>query len=154
MSNEISYEDGRLVVTRIFDAPREAVFRAWIEESQVELWWGCADAIRVQSTIEPKLAGKFSHRMTLQNSGDYLHHGIITEYDPPALLAYELIDSFHNTKMYVRVEFTEESSQTRVRLTQENLPDIYSQFVMAGWSAGFDKLAQLLLETQLSYEPL
>jgi len=29
-----------LVITRVFDAPRELVFRAWIDEGQISRWWG------------------------------------------------------------------------------------------------------------------
>jgi uncharacterized protein YndB with AHSA1/START domain len=29
-----------LVITRIFDAPRELVFKAWTDAKQVALWWG------------------------------------------------------------------------------------------------------------------
>ena len=146
MSSDVSYENGRLTVTRIFDAPREAVFNAWIETSKVELWWGCGYATKVKSEIEPRLGGKYAHTMTLNNKGDYVHHGLITEYDPPALLAYELTDLYHNSTMTVRVEFIEQGSRTQVRLTQDNLSDAYSEFVMAGWSAGFEKLAEILIE--------
>ena len=29
-----------LVITRVFDAPRELVFKAWIDRGQVAQWWG------------------------------------------------------------------------------------------------------------------
>ena len=29
-----------LVITRIFDAPREAVFKAWTDPAQIALWLG------------------------------------------------------------------------------------------------------------------
>ena len=146
MSNDISYENGRLVVTRVFNAPREAVFNAWIETSKVELWWGCEDATKVKSEIEPRLGGKYEHLMALKNGGDYPHCGIITEFEPPAFLAYDLVDPFQDEKMTVRVEFIEQGSCTKVRLTQDNLPDAYSEFVMVGWSEGFEKLDRLLIE--------
>ena len=57
------------------------------------------------------------------------------------LLVYELADSFGGEPMLVRVEFIAQESGTHVRLTQSNLPDTYSQFVMAGWQEGFTKLA-------------
>lgn len=144
MSAEVSYEDGKLVVTRQFAAPRQAVFDAWINTSKVKLWWGCGYATEVKSTIEPKVGGKYHHQMTLQNVGEYQQHGWIKEYDPPALLAYELVDPQHEEPMYVRVEFTEDGGNTAVRLTQTNLPDTYSEFVMAGWSSSFAGLAYFL----------
>lgn len=144
MSSESSYDNGRLVVTRIFDAKREAVFDAWIETSKVELWWGCGVASEVKSQIEAKVGGKFAHDMTLTNGGEYEHHGIIIEYDPPELLAYRMTDRFHDKPMMVRVEFTELGERTQVRLTQDNLLEDYSPFVMAGWTSAFEKLNELL----------
>ena len=34
--------DRELVVTRVFEAPREVVFRAWTDPKQAALWWGPA----------------------------------------------------------------------------------------------------------------
>ena len=144
MSRDVSYENGRLVITKIFDAPRQAVFDAWIDASKVELWWGCAYTTEVNSEIEPRLGGKYAHAMTLKNVGQHEHIGIITEYEPPSILAYKLIDSKLDESMTVRVEFIAQGIQTKVRLTQDNLPDPYSEFVAAGWSAGFEKLAKFL----------
>lgn len=145
MKVEVSYENGTLVVTRQFAAPRPAVFDAWIKKSKVELWWGCGYATEVESNIEPKVGGKYHHLLTLdEERGEYPHYGLITEYEPPALLAYELVDQFHEEKMYVRVVFTEEGDKTTVRLTQRNLLDAYSEFVMSGWASAFEGLAYFL----------
>ncbi|WP_420629303.1 SRPBCC family protein [Candidatus Leptofilum sp.] len=144
MSVDISYENGTLVVTRQFDAPRTAVFDAWIKTSKVELWWGCGFATEVKSHVEPEVGGKYHHLMTLPEAGEYPHRGLIIEYEPPTLLAYELTDQFHDEKMFVRVVFTEEGGKTTVRLTQRNLLDAYSQFVMSGWASAFEGLAYLL----------
>ena len=146
MTNEARYENGRLTITRTFDAPRTAVFDAWIKTSKVQLWWGCHVATDVQSTIEPCVGGQYSHQMTLTQGGIYQNQGRITAYDPPKLLAYEMVDPFHNDPMQVRIEFSEQGGQTLVRLTQDNLPGTYTQVIMAGWSAGLTKLAQLLQE--------
>ena len=144
MSVDTSYEGGTLIVTRHFNAPRQAVFNAWIETSKVELWWGCSYATKVESEIEPCVGGRYSHLMQLKDVGPYRHHGIITDYDPPALLAYDLHDPLQSIKMTVRVEFSEVDSGTQVRLTQKRLPDEYAPYVMAGWSAALEGLASLL----------
>ncbi|MFK7802040.1 MAG: SRPBCC domain-containing protein [Anaerolineae bacterium] len=147
-----SYGNGCLTVTRQFDAPRPAVFDAWIKTSKVELWWGCDYATKVKSEIEPKVGGKYSHLMTLRDVGEYHHCGLITAYDPPALLMYELADPFRNETMTVRVEFSENESGTLVKLIQDNTADEHSEFVIEGWTAGFEKLATLFKnELALTY---
>ena len=146
MTSESSYKNGRLEITRIFDAPRDRVFDAWINTGKVQLWWGCGFATKVVSDIKACTGGKYEHLMTLNHGGDYLHHGLITEYRPPELLAYRLYDSIGDITMMVRVEFTAQGNKTRVHLTQDNLPDEYRALILAGWSAGFDKLNSLLIE--------
>lgn len=150
MSTQTFYEDGKLTVVRVFNSPREAVFDAWIKTSKVELWWGCAYADKVKSSVEPKVGGKFDHQMDLKGAGDYLHRGLITAYDPPALLAYQMTDSLDGEPMQVQVEFAAEGGCTRVTLTQTNLIDEHSPYVREGWSAAFEKLAELLLDEQFA----
>jgi hypothetical protein len=82
--------------------------------------------------------------MTLGDVGQYPHYGLIKEYEPPALLAYELVDPEREERMYVRVLFIEQAGETAVILTQTNLPDVYSEYVMAGWTSAFTGLAYFL----------
>ena len=39
-SPAVSSADRELIVTRLIDAPRRLVFRAWTEPEQVSRWWG------------------------------------------------------------------------------------------------------------------
>lgn len=32
--------DRELIITRVFNAPRELVFKAWTEAKHIERWWG------------------------------------------------------------------------------------------------------------------
>ncbi len=145
MSNtDIRFEDGTLYVTRIYNAPREAVFDAWINTSKIEQWWGCAQTTAVQSDIEPKLGGKFNHIMTLKGVGDYPMSSCFTEYDPPAKLAYTAEATDNAPAMKVTVEFLEHPDGTEVRLVHEGLPEDFIQYVRPGWTAAFDKLEKFL----------
>ena len=40
MAKDTASEVERMVVTRIFDAPRELVWKAWTEPKYVQQWWG------------------------------------------------------------------------------------------------------------------
>ena len=71
MSTESSFSKGTLTITRLYDAPREAVFDAWIETSKVQQWWGCAQTTAVRSEIEPKIGGVYNHHMTLGEMGEF-----------------------------------------------------------------------------------
>lgn len=139
MSTDIRYENGKLYVSRYYDAPREAVFDAWIETSKVSKWWGCDQTTNVEADIEPRVGGKFVHRMTINGVQQEASQGRLITFDPPAHLA------FSDAEMTITVDFTEQGRGTQVVLVHEGVPEEYLQFVKPGWTAAFRKLDTFLM---------
>ncbi len=152
MSTDIQFDGSDLVVTRVYAAPIEAVFDAWIETSKIEQWWGCAECTNVESEVEPKVGGKYNHHMPIQTeAGTHEAPGFATlvEFDPPRRLAYTSTDD--SDPMVITVTFEEVTGGTRVRLVHSNIPDItvdgdmeLREVIRAGWTAATGKLAALL----------
>lgn len=138
MSTETKFESGKLYVSRYYDAPREAVFDAWVETSKVSKWWGCDQTTNVEAEIEPKVGGKFIHRMTIGGVPQAPSQGRLVEFDPPVRLSYADSDS------KITVDFTETGEGTQVLLVHEGIPEEYIQFVKPGWIAAFRKLDAFL----------
>ena len=152
MSSEFKFEDGKLIGTRVYDAPRELVFEAWIETSKIAKWWGCAQCTAVRSEVEPMVGGKYNHHMTLEGvEGEIEAEATLVEFDPPHKLAYEsALPTDPNVKMHVSVEFIEVEEGTKVVLVHSGIPDVrvqgdfeLRQIVREGWTAAFEKLAAL-----------
>lgn len=159
MSTETKFEDGNLIVTRTYAAPRELVFEAWMETSKVQQWWGCADCTAVRSQIEAKVGGAYTHHMTVKGAGEVPGFGVLTEYDPPARLAYRPTTpdgAEDGSGMAVSVDFIEvEGGRTLVRLVHSGIPDMrvegdfeLREIVRAGWTAAFGKLDDLMVATE------
>lgn len=151
MTTEANFEDGKLIVTRVYDAPRELVFEAWVETSKVQQWWGCEQCTAVRSEIEPKVGGQYNHHMTIAGAGEVPGFATLTEYDPPVRLAYESASPGSDAKMQVSVDFTEVAEGTLVRLEHRGIPDIRVEggielraIVQGGWTAAFGKLGVFL----------
>ncbi len=152
MNTEIKFEDGKLIVSRVYDAPRELVFEAWVETSKVQKWWGCAQCTSVRSEIEPKVGGQYNHHMTIEGVGEVPGMATLVEYDPPSRLAYESsLPNDPNVKMVVAVDFSEVADGTLVRLEHSGIPDIrvegdieLTEIIRAGWTAAFQKLDTFL----------
>jgi len=148
MSTHTSIEDGKLIVTRTYDAPRERVFEAWIETSKVQKWWGCAECTNVRSEVEAKVGGSYNHHMTVHGQ-DIPGFATLTEYDPPSRLAFRMAGpDGSDTGMQVTVEFKDVDGGTLVKLVHEGIPDTRVQgdielraIVREGWTAAFGKLA-------------
>ena len=152
MSTETKFEDGNLIVTRVYDAPREAVFDAWVETSKVQQWWGCADCTAVRSEIEPKVGGKYDHHMTIKGAGEVPGFAILTEFNPPNRLAYKsALPGSEDASMLVTVDFEDVDDGTLVRLVHSGIPDMrvegdieLREIVRAGWTAAFGKLGTFM----------
>lgn len=148
MTTETRFEDGKLYVTRVYDAPREAVFEAWVETSKVQKWWGCEQTTAVRSEIEPCVGGKYNHTMTIDGAGEHSGDAVLTEFDPPARLAFSSDGPMGpGSTMTVTVDFTEVDGGTRVQLVHEGIPDMrvdgdveLRDIVRGGWTAAFGKL--------------
>lgn len=56
-----------LVITRIFDAPRELVWKAWTDPERVKQWWGPSIDKSADAAIES--FGKMWQSMLLQSEG-------------------------------------------------------------------------------------
>jgi uncharacterized protein YndB with AHSA1/START domain len=116
------------VITEIFiSAPRERVFTALIDRPQA-LQWGSSEEYEVTEwEMEPRLGGKWN--FIAKKRGDLsapelLHYGEITELDPPRLLQYTWLASWHSDPSHqtvVRWELTMESEGTRVKVTHSGL---------------------------------
>ena len=152
MSTVTRFEDGKLIVTRVYSAPRELVFEAWMETSKVQQWWGCAQCTNVRSEIEPKIGGSYNHHMTIEGAGEVPGFATLVEYDPPNRLAYESsLPGDSNSKMTVTVDFSDVPEGTEVQLVHSGIPDIKVEgdvelrsIVREGWTAAFGKLDSFL----------
>jgi uncharacterized protein YndB with AHSA1/START domain len=141
---ETDYANGTLKVTRTFKAPIEDVFDAWIEVNKVKEWWGCAQTVKVDSTIEPKVGGTYTHHMTLDNGFEVPGDSKFFIYEPPTRLGYEMEDEERGLTVQVTVEFEAREGGTFVTLTHINIRDEFAEFVRGGWGAAFGKLAKFV----------
>lgn len=73
-------EDKRIRIERIFSAPRQKVWDAWVETDQVAVWWGPEGfSTRVEAS-DLREGGKWRYVMIEDTSGkEYPSEGVIIE---------------------------------------------------------------------------
>jgi uncharacterized protein YndB with AHSA1/START domain len=143
-------EDQEVLITRIFDAPRERVFRAWTVPDEVAAWYGPEhfDTPRERIHIDLRVGGRYELTMVQRASGAEFAIG----YDILELVEPELIvlrsDPMPEAGMHepvvLRVEFHDHGAKTRMTLSDGPYPSEGSSHADAGWSAAVDKLAALV----------
>ena len=143
MKSEVKIGDNRLEMTRVFDAPRERVFAAWKQVEQVQKWWGCQGTTKVESQVDFRVGGSFTHKMHVEGAGEMSYTGTYDEIVEPKKIAYHM--EFGQAKARVTVEFIEQGKQTKLILTQEGFPgQEFCQVVSQGLAESFDKLERVL----------
>ena len=141
--------DQDVLITRIFEAPRERVFTAWIDPDQVAAWYGPEqmEAPRERIRIDARAGGRWELTMVQRGGGAEFAIG----YDIVELVEPELIvmrsDPMPGVGMHdptvVRVEFHDHGAKTRVTLSDGPYPS-GSGHAEAGYIAALDKLATFL----------
>ena len=65
------HQDQEVLITRIFDAPRERVFRAWTDPDEVAEWYGPEhfDTPRERIHIDLRVGGRYELTMVQRDNG-------------------------------------------------------------------------------------
>lgn len=109
-----------LVLTRVFNAPRELVFEAYSRAEHLDRWFGPRGFTTTTHAMDFRVGGAWSFTMTAPDGTVYPNYVLYREIDRPSRLVFdhgssaERPDHFH-----VTITFTEEEGGTRV--TQRSL---------------------------------
>ena len=142
-----------IVITRVFDAPRELVFRAWTDPDQLAAWFGPAGMNTPRDSIEIDLRVGGPYRLRMVQPGSGREHAInytVVEVVEPELLVLEHgpmpeVGMHHGT--VTRIELQEDGGKTRMMLTDGPYTAPGGGGADAGWESSFDKLARLLSQS-------
>ena len=136
----------QILITRIFDAPRAEVFRAWTDPDEVAEWFGPDhfDTPRDRVRIDLRVGGRYELTMVQRDSGAEFPVGYeIVELVEPELLVLRA-DPVPEVGMYeptvVRIELHDHGPKTRMTLSDGPYP-AGIRHAEAGWLAACDKLA-------------
>jgi uncharacterized protein YndB with AHSA1/START domain len=148
MSDMRTAQDQQVLITRIFDAPRDLVFQAWTDPDQVAQWYGPDgfDTPRETVTIDLRVGGRWELGMVQQKSGAVFPVSYeIIELDPPRLLVLKSEPmpavGIHEPTV-TRIELHDHGDKTRMSLSDGPYTD--STHAEAGWNGAFAKLDALL----------
>jgi len=150
MTETRSLAETTLRIVRVFKAPRQRVFDAFVDPAALRVWF-CPDGFEFEDiTIEPTTGrGDFFAMVHGATRARYTWNLEYTLVDPPRRLEWTSIwrDGFpeRNRKTFVVVDFQEVGGGTEVTLTHDGFIDSLNRDDHGrGWGGGLDKLAQYL----------
>lgn len=152
-----------LIITRIFDAPRELVWKAWTVPELAMRWWGPEGFTAPVTKIDLRVGGKYLYAMRSPEGKDFWSTGVYRELVPMERIV--ATDSFSDEKgnvvpasyygmtgdwpseLLATMTFEDQKGKTRFTLRHECLPPgEMTESAKAGWNGSFDKLEKVLAE--------
>ena len=139
--------DQQVLITRIFEAPRDAVFRAWTDPDEVAAWYGPEqmEAPRDRVNIDLRVGGRWELTMVPRGGGggEFPVGYEILELVEPELIVLRsdpMPEAGMHEPVVVRVEFHDHGEKTRMTLSDGPYP-AGAGHAEAGYNAALDKLA-------------
>lgn len=151
-----------ITITRIFNAPRNLVWKAWTEPERIKKWWGPNNLTTPFSEIDLRVGGKYLTCMQTEEGQKYWVTGKYVEITPQTRLVYT--DNFSDEKgnimkpsdlgfpgdwsdeILVSITFEDhESGKTKMTLVNTGIPSgEISDMTVVSWNESFDKLSNNL----------
>ena len=111
--------DREIVMTRLFDAPRDLVFEAMTKPEHVRKWWGNLDdrysMLVCDIDLRPGGAWRFVGK---HPGGEVAFRGVYREIAPPDRLVFtEIYEPYPDVESVITAIFSEENGKTRLTST-------------------------------------
>lgn len=82
-------DSGTVVISRVFDAPRQVVFQMWTDPAKAAQWFGLPKGgVSEVCEIDPRPGGKIRVDSRTPDGSLYPMLGIVDEVIPPRLIAF------------------------------------------------------------------
>jgi uncharacterized protein YndB with AHSA1/START domain len=133
-----------LTVTRVFEAPRDLVFRCMLEPEHLTHFWGPAGTSTPLDgiTVDPRPGGVFETVMVSDDGSSYTMRAIYAEIVPPERIVW----TEPGTGVTTTSTFTDlGGARTEIRIHQAKVPDYaLSPEAQAGFLTSLDRFAAYL----------
>jgi uncharacterized protein YndB with AHSA1/START domain len=153
--------DREIVITRVFDAPRELMWKAWTDPEHVKRWWGPKGFTSPVCKNDLRVGGVYLYCMRSSEGQDFWSTGVYRALIPPEQIV--ATDSFADERgnrvpashygmgedwpaeLLVTVTFEAVEGRTKLTLRHSGIPaGQMSDLTEAGWKESFNKLATTL----------
>ncbi len=150
--------DREIVITRVLNAPRELVWKAWTDPKHLEQWWGPKGFTTAVTEMNLRPGGGWRYVMRGPDGAEYPCKGIFREITvPERIVTSDEFDEGHvavgsgdlPSGMVVTAIFREQGDKTKLtlRIMHQSMEDRkkHEQMgVIAGWNSSFDCLDEHL----------
>lgn len=141
-----------IVVTRLFDAPRDLVFKVSMDPALIPQWWGPGNLKTIVDKMEVRQGGIWRYVQQDPDGNSYGFHGVYHQIDAPR----QVVSTFEFEGMPGHVilqttTFEEQGNQTRltVQSVYQSVADrdgMLDSGMEKGEAESYDRLTELLVK--------
>ena len=152
-ASDIATEERTLIITRMFDAPRELVFKLWSDPKHLIRWMGPRNYPAMSVDNDFRVGGKWRIGLrAADGSGVLWQNGVYREIEPPGKLAFTF--AWEGTKggtppneTFVTLELEDVDGRTRMTFKQFLFDTVSNRDGHnGGWNSAFDRFDDYLAE--------
>lgn len=144
--------DKQFTVTRTFDAPREAVWRAWTDPRALHAWLhprgGITPLESIKADVRPD--GRYAYTLVVPERGAFPTAGTFLEVRAPERLAFTWGNPEDAEKHYpvITVDLAESDGKTELTFQMVGVRDDRGQerSVYEGWNHALTQLGEYLAD--------
>ena len=142
-----------VTLTRIFDAPRELVWKAWTDPAMLARWWGPHGFTNPRCEADVRAGGKILIHMQAPDGTIFPMTGTFDEVAEPECLVFRAVPVDDNgtalLESLTTVTFHDLGGRTKVIVHASAAPlqpvvDQMLKGMEAGWSQSLERLAELV----------
>ncbi len=146
------------MITRLFAAPRDLVWKAWTEPEHLKNWWGPNNFTAPVARVDLRVGGRYLFCMRGPDGKDYWSTGAYREIVPMQRIV--ATDSFSDAQgnvvpathygmdasipleLLITVTLEDVDGKTKMTLRHAGFPaGAEREMAVAGWNESFDKMA-------------
>jgi uncharacterized protein YndB with AHSA1/START domain len=152
-----------LIIIRIFNAPRQLVWKAWTDPELCMRWWGPKGFTSPACKMDLRVGGEYLNCMRSPEGQDFWSKGTFREIVAPKRLV--MTDSFADKEgnivpathyglgsefpleMLITVELVDHDGKTKLTLKHAGVEGLNATDrgnMQQGWNESFDKLEEVL----------
>ena len=138
-----------LIITRIFDAPRRLVFKAWTENERAVCWWGPKGFTIISCKMDVRPGGTWRRIMRSPQGTLLVKSGIYREISEPERLVFTYCDETDagdsGPQTLVTITLTEQGGQTKLVLRQAGFASTSAHDSHEdGWTGCMERFAEFV----------
>jgi uncharacterized protein YndB with AHSA1/START domain len=140
-----------LVITRMFDAPRHIVFKAWTEPERLMRWWGPRGYTMTLCEMDIRPGGAYRFHMRSSDGTELRLAGVLREIVEPARLvltsAWVDAEGKPGHETLLTLTFADRGGKTLLTLHQAVFESVTARDAhIGGWTSALDCLAEYLAQ--------